>query len=127
MSNKILITSWLLLFWFVGSAQEVKSIEHANIVLQGFAVGGYVKEGGYVTFGGPGIRMARKNHSFLLGMLPAIYFRKAENENDPSVVPAIGVGASYFIGRLVLQVPVFYVAKPSPSWNPGFGIGVKFN
>ena len=92
---------------------------------------GYINNGGYINFSGPGISATYKNSKFLLGMLPSLRF-KVDNDapKNALVYPNLGFGFTYSYKYFSLQLPLYYNAKTATedgSWHVGFGVGFRIN
>jgi hypothetical protein len=92
---------------------------------------GYVNNGGFLNFTGPGLSATYKNSKFLFGMLPSLRY-KVDNSSpkNASVFPNLGFGLTYSYKYLSLQVPMYYNAKTPTedgSWHVGFGIGYRIS
>ncbi len=115
---------------FTGSASHAQKVVVSAKLCEGVAVAGYVDNGGFINFLGPGLRFAYKSGSLALGMLPSLKIKKDENPVKNSVImPALGAGPTFMFKRLAVQVPVYYNPKTSTvngKWKPGVGIGWKF-
>ncbi len=100
-----------------------------TVLFDGVVNVGYVNNGGFLNFTGPGLSVTHKNSKFLFGMLPSLRF-KVDNSSpkNASVFPNLGFGLTYSYKYLSLQVPMYYNAKTTTedgSWHVGFGIGYR--
>lgn len=124
----LFVFTTLFIFSISLHAQEVKV---KPVFFDGFINVGYVNNGGYINFSGPGISGTYKNSKFLLGMLPSLRY-KVDNDptKNPSVFPNLGFGFTYSYKNFSLQLPFYYNQK-SPtnngSWYLGFGVGFRIN
>ncbi len=92
---------------------------------------GYINNGGFLNFTGPGLSASYKNSKFLFGMLPSLRF-KVDNSSpkNTSVFPNLGFGLTYSYKYLSLQIPMYYNAKTTTedgSWHVGFGVGYRIS
>jgi len=118
----------LLMFSISVNAQVVKV---KPVFFDGFVNVGYVNNGGYINFSGPGISGTYKNTKFLFGMLPSLRY-KVDNgpTKNASVFPNLGFGFTYSYKYLSLQLPFYYNLKTPTndgSWHLGFGVGFRIN
>lgn len=118
----------LLMFSISVNAQVVKV---KPVFFDGFVNVGYVNNGGYINFSGPGISGTYKNSKFLFGMLPSLRY-KVDNgpTKNASVFPNLGFGFTYSYKYLSLQLPFYYNLKTPTndgSWHLGFGVGFRIN
>jgi hypothetical protein len=92
---------------------------------------GYINNGGFLNFTGPGLSATYKNSKFLFGMLPSLRFKvDKDSPKNASVYPNLGFGLTYSYKYLSLQVPMYYNAKTTTedgSWHVGFGIGYRIS
>lgn len=120
----ILMTSW----YSSTSAQETKV---SFTLYDGYAIGGYVDEGGYINLTGPNINLTHNDSRFVLGMLPSLRFK--EDTGTPKnafITPNLGVGFTYSYKIYAVQIPFYYNAKTATEdgqWHIGFGIGLRLN
>ena len=92
---------------------------------------GYINNGGFLNFTGPGLSATYKNSKFLFGMLPSLRFKvDKDSPKNASVYPNLGFGLTYSYKYLSLQLPMYYNAKTTTengSWHVGFGIGYRIS
>jgi len=90
---------------------------------------GYINNGGFLNFTGPGLSATYKNSKFLLGMLPSLRYKVDDDSpRNASIYPNLGFGLTYSYKYLSLQIPMYYNAKTETengSWHVGFGIGYR--
>ena len=90
---------------------------------------GYINNGGFLNFTGPGLSATYKNSKFLLGMLPSLRYKVDDDSpRNASIFPNLGFGLTYSYKYLSLQIPMYYNAKTTTedgSWHVGFGIGYR--
>jgi hypothetical protein len=90
---------------------------------------GYINNGGFLNFTGPGLSASYKNSKFLFGMLPSLRFRvDNDTPKNAAVFPNLGFGLTYSYKYLSIQVPMYYNTKTETedgSWHVGFGIGYR--
>jgi hypothetical protein len=90
---------------------------------------GYINNGGFLNFTGPGLSATYKNSKFLLGMLPSLRYKVDDDSpRNASIYPNLGFGLTYSYKYLSLQIPMYYNAKTTTengSWHVGFGIGYR--
>jgi hypothetical protein len=125
---KHIICIALLAFSISVPAQVVKV---KPVVFDGSINVGYVNNGGYINFSGPGISGTYKNSKFLFGMLPSLRY-KVDNgpTKNASIFPNLGVGFTYSYKYLSFQLPFYYNPKTTTSdgsWHLGFGVGFLIN
>ncbi len=99
------------------------------VLFDGIINVGYINNGGFLNFTGPGLSATYKNSKFLFGMLPSLRFKVDKSTpKNASVFPNLGFGLTYSYKYLSLQVPMYYNAKTTTedgSWHVGFGIGYR--
>ena len=92
---------------------------------------GYIDNGGFLNFTGPGVSLTHKNSKFLFGMLPSLRYKVDKSSpKNASVFPNLGFGLTYSYKYLSLQIPIYYNAKTTTengSWHVGFGIGYRIS
>lgn len=125
---KNIIFVGLILFYSSTQAQNSKI---KPVFFDGFINIGYVNNGGYINFSGPGISGTYKNSKFLFGMLPSLRY-KVDNglTKNPSIFPNLGFGLTYSYKYLSLQLPFYYNLKTptsNGSWHMGVGVGFRIN
>jgi hypothetical protein len=90
---------------------------------------GYINNGGFLNFTGPGLSATYKNSKFLLGMLPSLRYKVDDDSpRNASIYPNLGFGLTYSYKYLSLQIPMYYNTKTTTedgSWHVGFGIGYR--
>jgi len=118
----------LILFSTVLMAQVEKV---KPVIFDGVVHVGYVNNGGYINFSGPGLGISYKNSKFTVGMLPSLRFKKDNSIIKNAVVfPTLGFGLTYGYKFWSFQLPMYYNPKTSTSngsWHLGFGIGYRIN
>ena len=128
---KAVFLSSLILFGFFFTAKsQVK--ETKAVLFDGIIAAGYVDNGAYLNFAGPGLKFTRKPVTILIGLLPSLKFKEDKVVNGATknaiVTPSLGFGLTTAYKHLALQVPFFYNGKTAVKdgrWNVGFGIGYK--
>jgi hypothetical protein len=119
-----------LIMMFIFSSSMYAQVDKVKpVIFDGVVNVGYVNNGGFLNFTGPGLSATYKNSKFLFGMLPSLRF-KVDNSTpkNASVFPNLGFGLTYSYKYLSLQVPMYYNAKTTTedgSWHVGFGIGYR--
>lgn len=100
-------------------------------IYKGYAVAGYVDDGGFINFTGPNINYTIEESTFTLGMLPSLRFKKDTSEPRNSfVTPNLGVGLTYAYRIWAIQLPLYYNAKTATEngqWNIGIGFGLRLD
>jgi hypothetical protein len=101
------------------------------VAIDGSVIAGYVDQGAYLNFSGPGIQLKIKKTKWTLGMLPSLRFKKDNGSTNNSLVtPSLGAGVTFSYKWMALQVPFYYMAKTGTTngrWLTGVGIGIKLN
>jgi hypothetical protein len=127
-TKRIAYLSMIMMFIFTTSLYaQVDKVK--PVIFDGVFNVGYVNNGAFLNFTGPGLSLTHKNSKFLFGMLPSLRF-KVDNSTpkNTSVFPNLGFGLTYSYKYLSLQVPMYYNAKTTTedgSWHVGFGIGYR--
>jgi hypothetical protein len=119
----------LIMMFIISSSLYAQTDKVKPVLFDGVVNVGYVNNGGFLNFTGPGLSATYKNSKFLFGMLPSLRF-KVDNSSpkNASVFPNLGFGLTYSYKYLSLQLPMYYNAKTSTedgSWHVGFGIGYR--
>lgn len=126
--QRILSTALLLLSLNV-LAQGEKKVNAS--LYDGFAVIGYVDQGGFLNFTGPNINAEYGNSKFVLGMLPSLRFKQDKGTPRNSfITPNLGIGLTYSYKYYAIQIPFYYNPKTATAngqWYVGVGIGVRLN
>ncbi len=117
-----------MLLSFVLFAQESKV---SLTIFDGYVIGGYVNNGGFLNYTGPNINLTHKDHRVIVGMLPSLRFKKDNSTpQNAFITPNLGVGLTYSYKLLAIQLPFYYNAKTTTedgSWHIGVGLGIRLN
>ena len=101
------------------------------VLFDGIINVGYINNGGFLNFTGPGLSATYKNSKFLFGMLPSLRYKVDDDSpRNASIYPNLGFGLTYSYKYLSLQIPMYYNAKTTTengSWHVGFGIGYRIS
>lgn len=101
------------------------------VIFDGFIAFGYVNNGGYVNFAGPGLNATYKNSKFSLGLLPSLRFKVDNGQTkNATVFPSLGFGFSYSYKYFTFQLPMYYNVKTplnNGRWHLGIGVGFRIN
>lgn len=128
-SRKIGLLFFMLVVFSASLNAQVEKVK--PVFFDGVINVGYINNGGFLNFTGPGLSATYKNSKFLLGMLPSLRFKvDKDSPKNASVYPNLGFGLTYSYKYLSLQVPMYYNAKTTTengSWHVGFGIGFRIN
>ncbi|MGG9972593.1 hypothetical protein ACQ33O_12435 [Ferruginibacter sp. SUN002] len=126
-------TSILLMSIFSITGIAKAQTKAKPVLWDGMIVSGYVDKGAYVNFGGPCIKLVKKPVAVTLGMLPSLRIKEDKvvsgAKKNSILTPMLGFGAAVIYKHLVVQVPLYYVAKTAAadgSWKIGVGVGYKF-
>lgn len=126
----ILIISFIGLFMNSNFAFSQKAIL-STLIANGTIFGGYVDNGGFLNFTGPGIKLQGLSSELMVGVLPSLRFKEDNgNTKNSFITPSLGIGITYSYKNLALQVPIYYNSKTAVSdgkWKLGIGIGIKLN
>jgi hypothetical protein len=119
----------LIMMFIISSSLNAQVDKVKPVVYDGVFNIGYVNNGGFLNFTGPGLSLTHKNSKILFGMLPSLRFKVDKGSpKNASVFPNLGFGLTYSYKYLSLQVPMYYNAKTTTedgSWHFGFGIGYR--
>ena len=120
---------FLLSIAFTSYCQSVATI--SPVGLDGSIIGGYLDQGGYLNFSGPGIQLKINKTRWTLGMLPSLRFKKDDGATQNTLVtPSLGGGLTFSYKWIAFQVPAYYKTKTATTdgkWILGVGIGIKLN
>ena len=128
--KKMVLMVFMALFIFSTSllAQDAKV---KPVLFDGVINVGYVNNGGFLNFTGPGLSATYKNSKFLFGMLPSLRYKVDDDSpRNASIYPNLGFGLTYSYKYLSFQLPMYYNAKTTTedgSWHVGFGIGYRIS
>ena len=102
-----------------------------NIANGTIIVGGYVDNGGFLNFTGPGVKIQNGSSEIIIGVLPSLRFKKDIGiTKNTFATTSLGLGITFIYKYVALQVPIYYNSKTSVSdgkWKLGIGIGIKLN
>lgn len=126
---KISFAALLLLFSLNGYSQSEKVKFSA---FDGYAIVGYVNNGGFINFTGPNISYSTKESKCLIGLLPSLRFKEDNTgvTKNSFVTPNLGVGLTYSYKVWSFQIPLYYSPKTATEngkWDVGVGIGLRLN
>ena len=127
--RKVCLCTFLLLLSSIALHAQVEKVK--PVILDGVVHVGYVNNGGFINFSGPGLGISHKNSKFTVGMLPSLRFKKDNSIiKNATVFPTLGLGLTYGYKFWSFQLPLYYNPKTSTSngsWHLGFGIGYRVN
>ena len=113
-------------FSFSQKAKLSTLIAHGTII-----VGGYVDNGGFLNFTGPGVKIQNGSSEIIIGLLPSLRLKKDSGiTKNTLATTSLGLGITCIYKYVALQVPIYYNGKTSVSdgkWKLGIGIGIKLN
>ena len=122
-----IVVSILLFFLFIQTTQAQN--EEIGFSYGGAVVIGYLANGGYINFTGPGIKIKKGNSEVLTGVLPTLRLKNDKGTTKHTfITPTLGFGITYNYKAFAVQVPFYYNGKTSTSngrWNLGLGIGIN--
>ena len=128
-SRKIGLLFFALVVFFTSLNAQVEKVK--PVFFDGVISIGYIDNGGFLNFTGPGLSATYKNSKFLFGMLPSLRYKVDKSSpKNASVFPNLGFGLTYSYKYLSLQIPIYYNAKTTTengSWHVGFGIGYRIS
>ena len=121
-----------ILYLLLNSSLSYAQSDKVQVVLyEAMVVVGYVDNGAYLNFTGPGIKVNKGSSMFMFGMLPSLRFKEDKHTPKSSfVTPNLGFGVTYIYKGLAIQIPLYYNAKTiteNGKWHIGIGIGVRVN
>ena len=126
-SRKIGLLFFALVVFSTSLNAQVEKVK--PVCFDGVISIGYIDNGGFLNFTGPGLSATYKNSKFLFGMLPSLRYKVDKSSpKNASVFPNLGFGLTYSYKYLSLQIPMYYNAKTTTedgSWHVGFGIGYR--
>ena len=103
----------------------------STLIFSGTFIGGYVDNGAYLNFTGPGIKLQKGNSDLMIGVLPSLRFKEDKGITKNSfITPSLGLGITYTFKSLAIQIPFYYTSKTTienGKWKMGIGIGLKIN
>ena len=128
-SRKIGLLFFALVVFSAALNAQVEKVK--PVFFDGVINVGYINNGGFLNFTGPGLSATYKNSKFLFGMLPSLRYKVDKSSpKNASVFPNLGFGLTYSYKYLSLQIPIYYNAKTETengSWHVGFGIGYRIS
>jgi hypothetical protein len=128
-SRKIGLLFFALVVFSTSLNAQVEKVK--PVFFDGVISIGYIDNGGFLNFTGPGLSATYKNSKFLFGMLPSLRYKVDKSSpKNASVFPNLGFGLTYSYKYLSLQIPIYYNAKTTTengSWHVGFGIGYRIS
>ncbi len=102
-----------------------------TFILSGTIVGGYVDNGIYLNFTGPGVKIQKGSFDLMIGVLPSLRFKEDNGiTKNALVTPSLGIGMTYTYKSIAVQIPFYYTTKTAMAdgrWNIGIGLGLKLN
>ena len=128
-SRKIGLLFFALVVFSTSLNAQVEKVK--PVFFDGVISIGYIDNGGFLNFTGPGLSATYKNSKFLFGMLPSLRYKVDKSSpKNASVFPNLGFGLTYSYKYLSFQLPMYYNAKTTTedgSWHVGFGIGYRIS
>jgi hypothetical protein len=108
-----------------------QKIEVSKLIFSGTFMGGYVDNGAYLNFTGPGLKLQKGNSDLMIGVLPSLRFKEDKGITKNSfITPSLGLGITYTFKTMAIQIPFYYISKTTienGKWKIGIGIGLKIN
>ena len=108
-----------------------QKIEVSKLIFSGTFMGGYVDNGAYLNFTGPGLKLQKGNSDLMIGVLPSLRFKEDKGITKNSfITPSLGLGITYTFNTMAIQIPFYYISKTTienGKWKIGIGIGLKIN
>jgi hypothetical protein len=131
MQAKRIIYLSLIMFITFSTSLQAQADKVKPVFFDGVINVGYINNGGFLNFTGPGLSASYKNSKFLFGMLPSLRFKVDDDSpRNASIYPNLGFGLTYSYKYLSLQIPMYYNAKTTTedgSWHVGFGVGYRIS
>jgi len=128
-SIKLIVSISIILLY---SNEMVSQKTEVNaLLLSGTIVGGYVDNGIYLNFTGPGVKIQKGSSDLMIGVLPSLRFKEDNGTTKNALVtPSLGIGITYTYKSMAIQIPFYYNSKTAITdgrWNIGIGVGLKLN
>jgi hypothetical protein len=125
-SIKLIVSISIILLY---SNEMVSQKTEVNaLLLSGTIVGGYVDNGIYLNFTGPGVKIQKGSSDLMIGVLPSLRFKEDNGTTKNALVtPSLGIGITYTYKSMAIQIPFYYNSKTAIAdgrWNIGIGIGL---
>jgi len=127
------LTSTLALYLCLAMSTFESHSQTKPILFEGTAVAGYVNQGAYLNFTGPGIKLSKKPYAVVIGLLPGLRIKKDRvatgATKNAMLTPSLGFGTTFTFQHFAIQIPLYYNAKTSSKngeWHLGAGLGYKF-
>jgi hypothetical protein len=123
----------LVLSLFILADRQVlaQNIDVKPIMTEGYINVGYVDNGAFVNFMGPGLKYKNTSSELVIGVLPSLRFKNdSGNTKNSFVTPSLGLGLTYTFKSYTFQLPLYYNSKTATKdgrWNMGIGLGIKIN
>jgi hypothetical protein len=122
---------YIIIFILNSNLLLSQNTEVSTILSSGTIVGGYVDNGAYLNFTGPGIKIQKGSSDLMVGVLPSIRYKEDNGLTKNSLVtPSLGLGITYTYKSIAVQIPFYYNSKTAIAdgrWNIGIGVGIKLN
>ena len=118
-SIKLIVSISIILLY---SNEMVSQKTEVNaLLLSGTIVGGYVDNGIYLNFTGPGVKIQKGSSDLMIGVLPSLRFKEDNGTTKNALVtPSLGIGITYTYKSMAIQIPFYYNSKTAIAdgrWN----------
>jgi hypothetical protein len=99
-----------------------KGQSSVTTTLSGMALLSTSGESAYLTMGGPGIKVTHGAWQGGIYMLPSLRYK--QDAAAPDVTPLLGSGIIIGYKRLLIGIPLYYLAA-TKKWEAAFGLGFR--
>ncbi len=118
---KFLLNNFIILCCILSLSATAQKAE-IKITVSGSLIAATDGKAFYTNYGGPGIKLVTGKSAFSINMLPGLKFI---NDNPrPFVTPILGTGILYYYKKLIVALPLYYIAAQL-KWKPALGFGIK--
>jgi hypothetical protein len=127
----IKLIGFIIVFLLNSNNLLSQKTEVNTFILSGTIVAGYVDNGIFLNFTGPGVKIQKGSSDLMVGVLPSLRYKEDNGITKNSLVtPSLGLGITYTYKSMAVQIPFYYNSKTAIAdgrWNIGIGVGLKLN
>ncbi len=127
----IKLIGFIIVFLLNSNNLLSQKTEVNTFILSGTIVAGYVDNGIFLNFTGPGVKIQKGSSDLMVGVLPSLRYKEDNGITKNSLVtPSLGLGITYTYKSMAVQIPFYYNSKTAIAdgrWDIGIGVGIKLN